>query len=157
MMKNLISDSRGNALAFVMLVILLVFFLVSIVFSITQTNIRQASEQERGLQAYYAARSGVELAFAALWITDTGEESTGKTLLKALKGGEAPSPETVDFGDAGTAEVTISYERSGKEEKVTIVSVGTYLNTSRNVTLDVYFEVDDDTGESILKDMIWSK
>jgi hypothetical protein len=140
-----------------MLVILLVFVLISIVFSITQTNTRQASDQERGLQAYYAARSGVELAFAALWITDTGEESTGETLLKALKDGETPSPETVDFGDAGSAQVAVSYVRSGKEEKVTIVSMGSYLNTSRNVTLDVYFEVDDDTAESILKDMIWSK
>lgn len=143
-------------MAFVMLVLILVFFLVSIVFSITQTNIRQAGDQERGLQAYYAARSGVELAFEALWITDTGE-SAGKTLLKALKDGEKPSPETVDFGNAGTVKVAISYELSGKEEKVTIVSVGSYLNTSRNVTLDVYFEVDDDTAESILKDMIWSK
>lgn len=156
-MKNLISDNRGNALAFVMLALLLVFFMVSIVISITQANTRQASAQERGMQAYYAARSGVELAFAALWITDTGDEFTGSTLLRDLKDGEEPLPETVDFGDAGTAEVAISYERSGKEEKVSIRSVGSYLNRTRNVTLDVYFEVDEDTEESILKDMIWSK
>lgn len=156
-MKNPIFDKKGNALAFVMMVLLLVFFMVSLVISITQTNTRQASAQERGLQAYYAARSGVELAFEALWITDTGEEPTGKTLLRALKDGVEPLPETVDFGDAGTAEVAISYERSGKEEKVTIRSVGNYSNVSRRVTLDVYFEVDDDTQESILRDMIWSK
>ncbi|HYE68571.1 MAG TPA: pilus assembly PilX N-terminal domain-containing protein [Anaerovoracaceae bacterium] len=156
-MKNLISDNKGNALAFVMMVLLLVFFMVSLVISITQTNTRQASAQERGMQAYYAARSGVELAFAALWITDTGNELTGTTLLRDLKDGEEPVPETVDFGDAGTAEVAISYERSGREEKVSILSVGNYINSSRSLTLDVYFEVDEDTEESILKDMIWSK
>ena len=156
MMKSMISNNRGNALAFVMIVLLLVFFMISIVFSISQTNIRQASAQERGMQAYYAARSGVELAFAALWITDTGEES-GTTLLSALRNGDEPAPETVDFGDAGTAEVSISYERSGKDETVSIVSEGSYLEVIRRVTLNVHFEVDDDTGQSILRDMIWSR
>lgn len=156
-MKNLFFNHRGSALTYVMFVLLLVFFMVSIVFSIAQTNTRQASAQEQGMQAYYAARSGVELAFEALWIMDAEEASGGETLLRALKDGEEPLPETIDFGDDRTAEVAISYERSGRDEKVSIRSVGNYKNASRRVTLDVYFEVDDDTEESILRDMIWSK
>ncbi len=150
------NNCNGSALSFTILALLVLSIMVGIVATIAQTNIKQASTQENGLQAYYAARSGIELAFGALWITDTGDEATGKTLLKALRDGEEYGTQAVDFGEAGIAEVAISYERSSKEEKVSIVSEGSYLDITRDVTLDVYFEVDDDTGKSILKDMIWS-
>ena len=114
-MKSLLKNRDGSALSFVIVALLVLIIMVGIVAAIAQTNIIQAGAQEKGLQAYYAARSGAEMAFAALWVTDTGSEATGTTLFKALKNGTKPSTETVDLGDAGTAEVSIDYQISGSE------------------------------------------
>lgn len=157
-MKHLIKSRQGSALTFVIVTLVVTFLVLSIVALLAQTNIKQAGAQEKGLQAYYAARSGVELAFDALWVTDTGNDVTGTTLLKALKEGATPPSESVDFGEAGTAQVSINYEKNGKDETVTIRSEGHYGGITRNVVLEVYFEVDAaDTNKSTLKDMIWSK
>ncbi|MGI6751738.1 MAG: hypothetical protein ACOX4U_03860 [Anaerovoracaceae bacterium] len=153
----MIRSNKGAALPFVIVTLLVVFVMVGIVAFLAQTNIAQAGAQERGLQAYYAARSGAEIAFEALWATDTGAES-GTTLLKALKDGSKPSEETIDLGEAGKATVSIDYKKSGKDEIITINSQGEYNGMRKKVKLEVFFEVDaSDTNKSILKDMIWSK
>lgn len=154
---RLIKNKEGAALPFVIVMMLVVFFMIGIVAMLAQTNLKQAFAQEKGLQAYYAARSGAELAFEALWNTETGGES-GTTLLKALKNNTKPAEETVDLGDAGEAKVSIDYEKKGNNETITIESEGKYGDIKRKVKLQVFFEIDAaDTEKSTLKDMIWSK
>jgi type II secretory pathway component PulK len=147
MMKNLISDSRGNALAFVMFTLLLVFFMVSIVISITQTNIRQASAQERGMQAYYVARSGAELAYEALLMTTP-------SLLSSFQDDNSLVlvENDIDFED-GTADVRVTSSGSGAGQKIRIESVGTLKenNISRTVILEFYLNYDQ------YPDMVWSR
>lgn len=146
-MKKLITGNRGNALAFVMFTLLLVFFLVSIVISITQTNTRQASAQERGMQAYYVARSGVELAYETLL-------TTTPSLLEAFETDSSLAlvENGVDF-DVGTADIRISSSGSGATQKILIESVGKLKDRdiSRTVTLQFYVHFDQ------YPDMIWSK
>jgi type II secretory pathway component PulK len=151
-MRNLISGSRGNALAFVMLTLLLVFFMVSIVVSIAQTNIRQASAQERGMQAYYIARSGAELAYEALLTTtpsllhdDSAECFESNPAMVLVQNG-------IDFED-GKADVRVTSSGSGAGQKIRIESVGTLNENSisRTVTLEFYINYDQ------YPDMVWSK
>ncbi|HWQ78555.1 MAG TPA: hypothetical protein VN381_07050 [Anaerovoracaceae bacterium] len=146
-MKNLISGNRGNALAFVMFTLLLVFFMVSIVISIAQTNIKQASAQERGMQAYYVARSGAELAYEALL-------TTTPSLLESFEGNSSMVmvENDVDFED-GMADIRVTSSGSGAGQKIRIESVGTLKenNISRTVTLEFYVNYDQ------YPDMVWSR
>lgn len=146
-MKNLASNNRGNALAFVMLALLLVFFMVSIVISITQTNTRQASAQERGMEAYYVARSGVELAYEALLTT------TPSLLDSFIANNSLVLTENdVDF-EEGIADIKVTSSGSGATQKLMIESVGTLKdrNISRTVTLQFYIHYDQ------YPEMVWSR
>lgn len=152
-MKRLLKSSDGSALTFVILAMVILIIMSAIIATIAQTNLTQASTQEQGLQAYYAARSGAELAFSALWVEKSGTTTTLFTELKT----STPAPESVDFGSAGSANVSIAYAKSGTTETVTIRSVGNYKNVKKPITLKVYFEYDSATGKSNYTDMVWSK
>lgn len=153
-MKKIIKNQEGMALSFVVMTLLVLFIMASIVASLAQANIKQASTQEQGLQAYYAARSGAEMAFEALW-----NEKSSKTLLKNLKDKVAFPEQSITFpDDGGSAKVSIKYSKKDADELIEISSRGTYKNATRNVELKVYFEVDSkDTNNSILKEIVWSK
>ena len=152
-MKKLLKNEKGAALSFVIMTLLVLLIMASIVASLTQANIKQASSQEHGLQAYYAARSGAEMAFEALW-----EEKSSKTLLKELKDGpHTLTAPTITFTDGGNATVKIKYTTKDSNEVIEINSKGNYKDVSRNVVLKVYLEVDKDTKKSTLKEIVWSK
>lgn len=144
-MNNLILSKKGSTLAYIMMVMVVVLIVVSVVTSLAMTNIRQASAQEQGMQAYYVARSGAELAYEALTspnpptLTDGGDKVLG--------------PENINF-EKGTAKIkaTITTEGDGRK-KIRIESVGTLddnENIARTVTLEFY------KGVSEYTDLVWS-
>ena len=146
-MKNLIGNNRGNTLLYVMIALLVVFIMVAAVASLTQANLRQASAQERGMQAYYVARSGAELAYDALL-------TTSPSLLDSFVANPALvlTENDIDF-DYGTADVTVTSSGTGNGQTILITSVGTMKNEdlSRTVTLQFYIHYD------LYPDMIWSR
>lgn len=147
-MKNQMNSQRGNVLAYVMMVMVVVFIIVSAVASLTQANIRQASAQEKGMQAYYVARSGAELAYEALL-------TTTPSLLDQFAAGSLTelTQDDIDF-DEGIADVhvTTSGGTGDDLQKILIESVGTLKekNISRTVTLEFYINYDDHP------DIVWS-
>lgn len=146
-LKNLLFNSRGNTLLYVMIAMLVVFVMVSAVASLTQANLRQAKAQERGMQAYYVARSGAELAYDALL-------TTTPSLLDSFIANPSLvlTENDIDF-DEGLADVTVTSSGSGNTQMLLITSVGTLKeeNLSRTVTLQFYIHYD------LYPDMIWSK
>lgn len=65
---------KGFALMTVLfVVIILSIFFISII-TITQSNTKQVRLQEDNLRAYYLARSGVDIAYAALMEEESGEQ-----------------------------------------------------------------------------------
>ena len=153
-MKKLLKNEKGAALSFVIMTLLVLLIMASTVASLAQANIKQASSQEHGLQAYYAARSGAEMAFEAPW-----NEKSGSTLLKELKNGSKFTEQSITFpDDGGNARVTIKYTTNDSDELIEINSKGNYKDSNRNLVLKVYLEVDStDTNNSILKEIVWSK
>ena len=59
-------NNKGAALIFVIIVLMVTTLFVSAAATLTQANTRQAVGQEKGMQTYYMARSGAELAYQAL-------------------------------------------------------------------------------------------
>ncbi len=144
-MVDKLKEEKGAALAFVIVALIFVFLMVSIVAMLANTNIRQAGAQEKGLQAYYIARSGAELAYEAIMtsnILDQFRADKNKVLQE----------DNIDFDD-GTADVNVTSTGSDDEQTIVIKSVGTLKgsNVSRTVTLEFYVNYDK------YPDIIWSK
>lgn len=144
-MVDKLKEEKGAALAFVIVALIFVFLMVSIVAMLANTNIRQAGAQEKGLQAYYIARSGAELAYEAIMtsnILDQFRADKNKVLQE----------NNIDFDD-GTADVNVTSTGSDDEQTIVIKSVGTLKgsNVSRTVTLEFYVNYDK------YPDIIWSK
>lgn len=146
-MLKQIQNRRGVALSFVIMILAVVTIMVSIVALIAGANIRQASTQEKGLQAYYIARSGAELAYDALMTTtpsliDTFKSNSSYTLTE----------DNVDF-EKGTADVKVTSSGSGETQKILITSVGTLNgeNISRTAKLEFYANYD------LYPDLVWSR
>lgn len=142
-----LQNRRGVALTFVIMILLVTSIMVSIVALIANANIVQASAQEKGLQAYYIARSGAELAYEVLM-------TTTPSLIEDFKDGSISSiaADTVDF-EKGSATVEVSSSGSGENQKIMITSVGTLAGggISRTVKLEFYSRYD------VYPDLVWSK
>ena len=108
-----LQNRRGVALTFVIMILLVTSIMVSIVALIANANIVQASAQEKGLQAYYIARSGAELAYEVLM-------TTTPSLIEDFKDGSISSiaADTVDF-EKGSATVEVTSSGSGESQKIT--------------------------------------
>ena len=149
-MGDKLREQKGVALAFVLVALVFVVLMAAIVAMLANTNIRQASAQESGMQAYYVARSGAELAYDAIMTTtllNEFEADPSKTLdSKDL------DPAGIDF-EKGTADVTVSSSGSGDTQTIQIESVGTLKGSgiSRTVTLEFYVNYDK------YPNMVWSR
>ena len=146
MLKPL-KNKKGAALSFVIMILAVVSIMVGIVAMIASANIKQASAQERGLQAYYIARSGAELAYEVLMTTtpsyiDEFKNGTRSTISK----------DSVDF-DEGTADVAVTSSGTGDTQKILITSVGTLKegNITRTVKLEFYSHFEEHP------EMVWSR
>lgn len=157
-MKKLIGSRSGNTLAYVMMVMVVVFIVVSAVTSLAMANIRQASAQEKGMQAYYVARSGAELAYEALLTTTPSllKDDTNPSNPNTFEGNPSKilTENDIDF-EVGTADVRVSVTTQGAiggNKKIRIESVGTLKDKdiSRTVTLEFYIKYDQ------YPEMIWS-
>lgn len=135
-LRNLIRNEKGSALAFVIMILLVLIIIIASVAAVTTANIKQASNQEKGMQAYYIARSGAEFAYEALLST---------SLLSEFKGIDKTISEAgVDFGE-GTADIMVSTlvptVGSIDLQTIRIESVGTLKNEniSRKVVLEFFY------------------
>lgn len=144
-MKKILTDKQGNVLAYVMIVMLMVFIVIGAVVSLAQSNIRQASAQEKGMQAYYLARSGAELAFEAILDPDCD------VLTNFKNGSLTEKTESVTF-DNGTADVKVTKFLSGETPKIMIESLGTLDGSGISRTVKLEFNVDYTTSMGI----VWS-
>ena len=137
-MKKQLKSQKGNVLAYVIMVMVVLFIIIGAVASLAQANIRQASVQEQGMQAYYLARSGAEVAYEVLTTTSSPNSLLTQfesDITNSIVLTSAPIP-----FDNGTADVKATSIGSGAKQKIKITSVGTLTegNLSRTVTLEFY-------------------
>ena len=144
--RKIIKNNKGSALSFVLFTLLIVSILVGIVASLAQTNIRQAGDQEKSLQTYYIARSGVELAYEVIM-------TTSPSLLESFRTNPDMelTHEDIDFGE-GTADIRVTSKGTGDNQKIYIESTGKLKDSkrTRTVKLEFYRNYDKSPG------LIWS-
>lgn len=134
--RKIIKNNRGNALSFVLFTLLIVSMLVGIVASLAQTNIRQAGDQEKSLQTYYIARSGVELAYEVIMTTTPSLLDQFKTNPSMVL-----THKDVDFGE-GTADIKVTSKGKDKDQKIYIESTGKLKDSKRTRTVKLEFYID---------------
>ena len=143
-------NKKGAALMFVVIALLVAMIMIVTVAQLAQTNIRQASTQEKGIQAYYIARSGAELAYEALCAPPIARLSQIDTFGNSKL--PTPNPTTISIGE-GKANISLTTKLdSNNKRKIVITSVGT-LNQSQisnTVKLEMF-------ADSTMTEVIWSK
>ncbi|WP_143008352.1 hypothetical protein [Pelagirhabdus alkalitolerans] len=70
-MKEYLKNERGFVLPLVLLVMVVLSVLFVSMFTLTEANTNQVVVQENNLRGYYMARSGIEIAHAALMTEDS--------------------------------------------------------------------------------------
>jgi|GEM_PF-1550985 competence protein ComGC len=74
LIKKRLTNEQGFVLPLVLLVMVVLSVLFVSMFTLTETNTNQVVVQENNLRGYYMARSGIEIAHAAL-MTKDGDDS----------------------------------------------------------------------------------
>lgn len=126
LLKEKISDDKGFALPVVIITLAVLGILIVSLAFMSASNTRQVITQEKNLKALYLARSGLEIAYAALM-----EEYEGETLFSTFvsPGGRNndryrdnnPLTDEIDMQD-GTTEISIYLDDS--QEWLTIKATG---------------------------------
>lgn len=133
--KFKLKNRRGSALAFVIIILLVVFILLSSVFVLSQSNTRQVAAQEQGIHSEYIARSGAEAMFEFL-INDATRLSQYDTwtnpYIKDL---------TIDFTE-GDAVVTVEKTSRDGRKRVKITSLGEADGTNMTRKAVLEFDLD---------------
>ena len=123
---------QGSALAFVLIIFLIVSVLTSSILFIFNNNLKQAKRQQDSLEAYYLAYSGAELAYTALQT-----EESGKKKYEGLT--ESGEPSSLLYGNG---RIDILAKVSNKENFtgwIEIRSTGTLNKNSQSYTRTLYF------------------
>lgn len=147
-------NKDGSALIMVIIALLFATILVTSAAILTQTNTLQASTQEKGMQSYYIARSGAELAFEVLltsgppslltpFVTNIGYTLPNATFPNA----------TMNIANEGTATVSVTAFDTGSPavRRIRITSVGEAVGTNIQRTAILEFNL------ATQDDLIWTR
>lgn len=137
----------GSAYISVLIAFVVIIIFIAAIASLFNSNLLQTTSQERGIQAYYLARSGVDLGVAAL--LKTGPGGSNDTLLyKEFSTAEKPDlsstttlTQSITFGN-GKADIIIHAISINSQRWVEVQSVGTLTATGTKKTLILQFSVD---------------
>lgn len=151
-----IISKKGAALVFVIIALLVVSIMISVVAQIAQSNTKQASSQEKGIQVYYVAKSGAEMGFQAM-MTSQAVSTSGSSIMSTMTkvGGYPPGIQIINILDdnnnkVGTATVTAALEDVAPNQKIVITSVGTLSNSNISKTVKLKFYVDYTNNKNII-------
>ena len=133
--KFKLKKRRGSALAFVIIIFLVVFILLSSVFILSQSNTKQVAAQEQGIHSEYIARSGAEAMFEFL-INDATRLSQYDTWTNPYI-----TDLTIDFSE-GEAVVTVEKTTHDGRKRVKITSLGEADGTDMTRKAVLEFDLD---------------
>ncbi len=132
---------KGAALAFVIIVFAVIMIFAMIVGNIVNNNLVQARAQERDLQVYYLAQSGIDLCLSSLMQQGTG--GANDTLLYQKYNPSVTSPQTLSDHLSlpnGSVDLTISASAVNSERWITIQCLATLSGSSTMKTSTLAFQ-----------------
>lgn len=134
--ENILKKRKGSALAFTLIILLVLSIVTISVLFIFNTNLRQAKFQQDSLEAYYLAYSGAEMAYTALLT----EVSPNRLKLDELGGGNEFVESNIDFGNG---KINISAKISDEENFngwIVVKSTGILNSNNHSYTRSLFFD-----------------
>ena len=130
----------------------MVFAVLSILFTssimVMNTNTNQIDSQEDNIRAYYVARSGVDIAYAALMSDNLNGNNNFDQLLaddsidfNDLKITDLAVPETAPIGTVNV-EVSIVQNEGTGDEEVRIHAISQMIDDNESYTLAMYIKAE---------------
>jgi type II secretory pathway component PulK len=145
-LKNKISNKNGSAIVYVLFIFLIIVIFSTIVITLFDNNLKQATREEKSIEAYYLAYSGNQMAFTALIDNDN-------ELFDQIKDGSVSSFSESDI-DFGEGEIDISVTLSTETNYngwIKIVSTGTLNESNISRTRTMYID------PSNQKNVVWKE
>lgn len=134
MRLKLNNKRQGSALAFVLIIFLVISILTSSILFIFNNNLKQAKRQQDSFEAYYLAYSGAELAYAALLT-----EVSGSRKYNVLNESNDLKETNIDFGN-GKIDIVAKLSNGGSFDGwIEITSTGTLNKNNQSYTRTLFF------------------
>lgn len=125
---------KGASLFWVIIALVFTTIMTISISTVTRSNIRQAKIQDDGLQVYYIARSGAELAYEALL-------TSSPSLINKFKNGAISKLDEKNISvGKGKADIKVTSYTVDAVKKIKIESTGKLNNTTKTIYLE--FEAD---------------
>ena len=125
---------KGASLFWVIIALVFTTIMTISISTVTRSNIRQAKIQDDGLQVYYIARSGAELAYEALL-------TSSPSLINKFKNGAISKLDEKNISvGKGKADIKVTSDTVDAVKKIKIESTGKLNNTTKTIYLE--FEAD---------------
>lgn len=135
MKKSLILNEKGAGLVMVLIVLLVLSILSTSAIVLATNNTKQVSIQDKGIDSYYIARSGAEVAFQALLTVEP-------SLLTPFSTTPSHTLESqIDF-DEGRADVLVETFMEGTTRRMRITSIGVATGTGVSRSSILEFDYD---------------
>lgn len=139
--KNLIKiykfkNRQGSALAFILIVLLVISILTTSILYIFNSNLKQAKHQQDSLEAYYLAYSGAEMAYTALLT----KMPNGKLKLTDLTESNELTESNIEYGN-GKIDVSAKISKDENFDGwIVIKSIGTLNKNNQSYTRSLFFD-----------------
>ena len=128
------NNRQGSALAFVLIIFLVLSILTLSILFIFNNNLKQAKRQQDSIEAYYLAYSGAELAYTALLT-----EVSGKKKYTTLTGSNEFTESKISFGN-GKIDILAKISKDKNFEGwIEIRSTGTLDKNNQSYTRTLLF------------------
>lgn len=135
-----LNSDDGGALAFVIIMIMVLSIFVSSILFLFNNNLVQAKKIENSMEAYYLAYSGVEMSYAAL-LANTNEKMKSLTDLTVT----SLTTNNISFGNGKINTQAVLSTDPGFEDWIKITVVATLDKNGDTDTRIMYFDPNDPT------------
>lgn len=144
--KNILLNENGFSLPLVLMIFVVFTILFTSAIFVTQTNTMQIDLQEDNLRAYYVARSGIDIAYAALMQADSDvkyelkanrliDEDLDEDLETIINHNGLDVPKANPIG-------TVDIEVTVLEDEIKIRAVSSMIDDSETDSISFYFRKD---------------
>lgn len=132
---------QGYALITVLVVVVVLSILSLGLFFMTNANTKQVTVQEDNLRAYYLARSGIDLAYAALMVDNGGVPK----LVDFVSEGTTVLTDTLELPSASQVEGTVAIRVEMEGAEVHFRAEAKMKSGTGSYVLNYYVDKDDYT------------
>lgn len=138
MRKKWLKEEKGAALAWTLILFVVMTILATSIMFIVQQDLREVVMQEKRIKTFYIAQSGVELSYAALMQNENEyfNKMVNDTVVSMVDEIDVYDGETV----VGKAAVTVTPEMIDGKKWIKIVSIGTL--TGETMTVRTVMRID---------------